>query len=70
MKLMCIVFLSLFILFISMPLRADEDTEAQSGPALITTEEQRLRTLQFGTETEIAGLIQVLKNEKVSYLDE
>jgi len=34
-----------------------------------TVEEQRLDTLRFGTETEIANLIQILKSEKVTYLD-
>jgi HEAT repeat protein len=34
-----------------------------------TQEEQRLDTLRYGTETEIAALIQTVKNEKVSTLD-
>ena len=34
-----------------------------------TIEDQRRDTLRFGTETEIASLIQTLKNEKVDYLD-
>ena len=42
---------------------------APPSPAVKTVEEQRLETLRFGTETEIASLIQILKNEKVSYLD-
>jgi HEAT repeat protein len=35
-----------------------------------TQEEQRLDTLRYGTETEIAALIQAVKNEKTSSLDE
>ena len=44
-------------------------TAASSSQSSKTIEERRLDTLRFGTETEIAGLIQTLKNEKVSYLD-
>jgi HEAT repeat protein len=40
------------------------------APAARTVEEQRLDTLRFGTETEVAALIQTLRNEKVSYLDD
>jgi len=40
------------------------------APAARTLEEQRLDTLRFGTETEVAALIQTLRNEKVSYLDD
>ena len=50
----------------SVPLSAQENP----APAAKTIEDQRLDTLRFGTETEIAALIQVLKNEKVSYLDD
>ena len=35
-----------------------------------TVEEQRLDTLRFGTETEVAALIQTLRTERVSYLDD
>ena len=54
------------------PLKADDEssnTETVKSPAQIL-EEQRRNTLRFGTETEIAALIQTLKNEKLSYLDE
>jgi len=46
--------------------------DSQSSPAAPgtkTIEQQRLDIMRFGTETEIANLIQLLKNEKVSYLD-
>ena len=65
--------LALFIC--AMPLlRADENTAASSGQsgaaaARTTEEQQRIDTLRFGTETEIAALIQTLKTEKVSTLD-
>jgi HEAT repeat protein len=39
-------------------------------PAVRTLEEQRLDTLRFGTETEVAALIQTLRSEKVTYLDD
>ena len=55
-----------------MPLGADENSERQPvsvTPTAKTLEEQRLDTLRFGTETEIAALIQTVKTEKVSYLD-
>jgi len=50
----------------------DTDTPAApaaSTPAARALEEQRLDIIRYGTETEIANLIQTLKNEKVSYLD-
>ena len=37
--------------------------------ALSAVEKQRLDTLRYGTETEIATLIQTIKTEKVDYLD-
>ena len=40
------------------------------APAARTLEEQRLDTLRFGTETEVAALIQTLRSERVSYLDD
>jgi len=46
--------------------------DSQSSPAAAgasTIEQQRLDIMRFGTETEIANLIQQLKDEKVSYLD-
>jgi HEAT repeat protein len=44
-------------------------TWAEETPATKTVEEQRLETLRFGTETEIASLIQTLRNDKITYLD-
>ena len=64
-----------FILFFAQALWTEETGDpkpaAPSAPPqkTKTIEEQRLETLRFGTETEIANLIQTLKNEKVSYLD-
>ena len=62
------LFLTLFLVW---PVPADEEGSASqaTAPAAKTLEDQRLDTLRFGTETEIANLIQTLKNEKVSYLD-
>jgi len=37
--------------------------------AVSAIEKQRLDTLHYGTETEIASLIQTIKNEKIDYLD-
>jgi HEAT repeat protein len=42
---------------------------AEDAGLLKTQEEQRLDTLRYGTETEIAALIQTIKNEKTSSLD-
>ena len=53
-----------------MLLDAQENNDtAAAAPAPKTIEEQRLDIIRYGTETEIANLIQILKNEKVSYLD-
>jgi len=43
--------------------------EGAVSVALSAVEKQRLDTLRYGTETEIASLIQTIKNEKVDYLD-
>ena len=50
---------------------SDASSQADSDAAAVdsTVEQQRLDIMRFGTETEIANLIQILKNEKVSYLD-
>jgi len=48
----------LIIFFISFPLFSQQDTEAA-----------RRDIIQYGTETEITGLIQVLRAEKTDYLD-
>jgi len=52
----------------------DTASPSETAPAAAvqggnTIEKQRRDTLRFGTETEIANLIQTLKDEKVSYLD-
>ena len=54
----------------SNPLPAVTPAVSPVAPAARTVEEQRLDTLRFGTETEVAALIQTLRNEKVSYLDD
>ncbi|GHU84427.1 PBS lyase [Spirochaetia bacterium] len=43
---------------------------ASSDPAAKTVEAQRLETIRYGTETEIAALIQTLKSEKVTDMDD
>ena len=50
---------------------AETSTEVPvpAAPVTKTLEERRLDIIRFGTETEIATLIQTIKNEKVSYLD-
>ena len=53
-------------------LTAQESGEAQSSPLAPVTktiEERRLDIIRYGTETEIASLIQTIRNEKISYLD-
>jgi HEAT repeat protein len=68
----------LFLLYLSVlifqALWADEtgDTPQVVSPAqtaLSAFEKQRLDTLRFGTDTEIASLIQLIRNEKVTYMD-
>ena len=72
------MYFCVFLLFFSLkPLWADEEAPVtQAAPAASaeqpkpkTIEDQRLDTLRFGTETEIANLIQALKNEKSTYFD-
>ena len=53
----------LFVMIIS-PLAAQD-----TAPVVKSIEEQRLEIMRFGTETEIAKLIQTIKDEKVTYLD-
>jgi len=67
------ILLVLCVLFFS-HIWADETGEAPQAAspaptALSAFEKQRLDTLRFGTDTEIASLIQVIKNEKVTYMD-
>jgi len=66
--------LLIFCVLIFSRLWADETGEApQAVPpastALSAFEKQRMDTLRFGTDTEIASLIQVIRNEKVTYMD-
>ncbi|MDR1411629.1 MAG: HEAT repeat domain-containing protein [Spirochaetaceae bacterium] len=44
--------------------------DSVAGPAQKSVEEQRLETIRYGTENEIASLIQTLKTENSSYLDD
>ena len=62
--------LGIFLLFVvfSLPLLANETTEA--APAERTLEDRRRDTLRFGTETEIANLIQTIRTERFTYLDD
>jgi HEAT repeat protein len=63
--------LILLIYALLQTLNADEAIlpGAEAKPAVKGIEDQRRDTLRFGTETEIASLIQTLKNENVDYLD-
>jgi len=60
------MFLIIFALLQAEPLWAQDNAEQKPTKTL---EEQRLDTLRFGTETEIASLIQIVKAEKIHYLD-
>jgi HEAT repeat protein len=51
----------ILLLFVIVSLYAQDETRTQ--------EEARLATIQYGTETEIAALIQTLKTEGADYLD-
>jgi HEAT repeat protein len=67
-------FLFVFCVLIFAPSWADETSEAPQEPSpapapVSAFEQQRLDTLRFGTETEIASLVQTIKTEKVNYLD-
>ena len=44
--------------------------EAAENPTVKSVEDQQRDTMRFGTETEINTLIQTLKTEKVTYLDD
>ncbi|MFP3043462.1 HEAT repeat domain-containing protein [Treponema primitia] len=46
-----------------------KDTVSASSPALPAEDAKRLETIRYGTETEIAALIQSLKNENATALD-
>ena len=59
------LFLLSFVFFL--PLPAQEATE---NPTVKSVEDQQRDTMRFGTETEINTLIQTLKTEKVTYLDD
>jgi HEAT repeat protein len=61
------VFFSLCIIFLTLPGIYGQD--ANDDAAVNTIEASRLATIQYGTETEIAALIQALKNENADYLD-
>ncbi|MDR1353732.1 MAG: HEAT repeat domain-containing protein [Treponema sp.] len=44
--------------------------DSATAPAQKSVEEQRLETIRYGTENEIASLIQTLKTENAAYLDD
>jgi HEAT repeat protein len=54
-----LLFITYYLLFSAFPLFAQDDLEAT-----------RLNTLKYGTETEIAAIIQTLKTESADYLDD
>ena len=60
-----------FMLCLVLPLCADETDPPEAGSALRekTVEEQRHETILYGTENEIATLIQTIQNEESDYLD-
>ena len=77
-RFLLIAIIMIFI-FGMIPLAAQESPSASTtkpsdkpvdSPVKKSIEEQRLDMLRFGTETEIAKLIQTIKDEKVTYLDE
>jgi len=62
-----IIFMLVFSILI--PLAADE-APAAPAPAVRTVEDQQRDIMRFGTEGEITALIQVLRNENITYLDD
>jgi HEAT repeat protein len=64
----------ILLLLFAPPLFPEETEEARGGAAANaaqkSVEEQRLETIRYGTENEIASLIQTLKTENVFYLDD
>ncbi|MDR1319616.1 MAG: HEAT repeat domain-containing protein [Treponema sp.] len=50
--------------------RAENAAGTKKDPPADTLEASRLATIHYGTETEIAGLIQALRNEGSDYLDD
>jgi HEAT repeat protein len=61
------LFVVLFFAFL-LPLPADEAV-TPAAPAVRTIQDQQRDILSFGTEAEIAALIQTLRNENITYLD-
>ena len=59
--------LSVLIFSLLMPIVA---TEVPIAPAVRTIEDQQRDIMRFGTEGEITTLIQTLRNENISYLDD
>jgi HEAT repeat protein len=63
------VFLLFLVLFFCQPAAWAQANNEPAAPAR-TLEDQRRDILSFGTETEVAALIQALRSEQVSYLDD
>jgi HEAT repeat protein len=63
-------FLKRILLALYVLLSASLLSFAQEEAPVKSVEEQRRDTILYGTESEIASLIQTLKNENVSYLDD
>ena len=63
------IFPLVFLLFMITPAGADEEESPREAPAR-SIMEQQLDILYYGTSTEITALIQTLRNERASYLDE
>jgi HEAT repeat protein len=77
--LLCLFFFTGFCLFAeepgtAVPAEAAAEGAESSGepaaPGARTPEERRMDTIRYGTEAEIVGLIQTLKNENADYLDD
>ena len=67
-QLLLTILLSLFFIAIT---GADETTDSTvTSPPESSVIEQQRDIIRFGTETEISNLIQTLRNERASYLDE
>ena len=61
--------LLVFLLFMIIPAGAEEEESPREAPTR-SLREQQLDILYYGTATEITALIQTLRNERASYLDD
>ncbi|MDR2758601.1 MAG: HEAT repeat domain-containing protein [Spirochaetaceae bacterium] len=60
----------LFLFFLTVPVVFSQSEPDSELPPAKTTEALQLETIRYGTESEIAVLIQTLKNENAFYLDD